>query len=155
LRGLHWIRDIDFEQLDRGKDREEFVALLTLMDNLIRDRKWLSQLFGYVFEVEYFQKKGMRWHVNILYNDEFVGFIDPKIDRPKKLFIIKDIAMKRELDDIDWKKIVNRIVEFACFHDSEAIHVLRVDTPALSRVLQLHGFAEEKKGQLVLPVEDS
>jgi len=57
LRGPNWIRVEDLNKLETYGDGEDFVALLTLMDNVIRDRKWLQQLFDYVFEVEYFQKR--------------------------------------------------------------------------------------------------
>ena len=104
------------------------MALLTLMDNLIRDRKWLQQLFNYTFKVEYFQKKGMKWHVNILYKNEFLGFINPKIDRARKLFIIKDIVLKRELEDEEWNRVLERIKELANFHNAKTIKVTKTES---------------------------
>lgn len=120
------------------------------MDNLARDRRWLQQLFNYTFEVEYFQKKGMKWHVNILYNNEFLGFINPKIDRPRKLFIIKEIALKRALKDEEWGKVIERIQELAKFHDAEAIKVIKTESIEVQKALRKHGFYREKKGELLL-----
>jgi uncharacterized protein YcaQ len=149
IRGLHWIGIDDFNKLKTDTGKEDFVALLTLMDNLIRDRKWLEQFFNYAFEVEYFQKKGMRWHVNILYNNEFLGFINPKIDRPRKLFIIKDIVLKRGLEDVEWERVLERMKELADFHNAEAIMVTKTDSTEVQKALQKHGFSGEKNGKLV------
>lgn len=150
LRGLYWIGVEDLTELETDTSNEDFVALLTLMDNLVRDRKWLQQLFNYTFEVEYFQKKGMKWHVNILYNNEFLGFINPKIDRSREIFIIKDIVLKRELENEEWKRVLERIKEFANFHNAEAIQVMKTEFPEIKKALQRFGFSEGEKGRLLL-----
>ena len=148
LRGLHWIRVEDLEEIGTSKGSEDFVALLTLMDNLVRDRKWLQQLFNYTFEVEYFQKKGMKWHVNILYNNEFLGFIDPKFDRTRKSFIIKNLVLERSLKDAEWKKILERIEELAKFHDAGTIKMVKTESADVEEALRKHGFSKEQKGEL-------
>jgi len=150
LRGLHWIRTEDLNQLEADTSKEDFVALLTLMDNLVRDRKWLQQLFNYTFEVEYFRKKGMKWHVNILYNGEFLGFINPKIDRQKKMFIIKDIVFNRELESNEWKRVLKKIEEFANFHNADTIKVTKTESVKVQKALQKHGFSKGKRGELLL-----
>jgi len=149
LRGLHWIGIEDLNKLEADIGKEDFVALLTLMDNLIRDRKWLQQLFNYTFEVEYFRKKGMKWHVNILYNNEFLGFINPKIDRPRKLFIIRDIVLKRKLENEEWARVLERIKELANFHNAEAIKVTKTESTEVQKALRKHGFSKEEKGELL------
>lgn len=150
LGGVHWIKTEDLDNLEVNIEEEDFVALLTLMDNLIRDRKWLQQLFNYTFKVEYFQKKGMKWHVNILYNNEFLGFINPKIDRARKLFIIKDIVLKRELEDEEWNRVLERIRELANFHNAKTIKVTKIESLKIQKALRKHGFSKEKKGELLL-----
>ena len=150
LRGLYWISVEDFDKLEKETLKEDYVALLTLMDNLVRDRKWLQQLFNYTFEVEYFQKKGMKWHVNILQNHDFLGFINPKIDRSRKIFIIKDIILKRKLEDDEWERVLERIKEFAQFHNAEAIQVMKTEYPKIKKALQRFGFSEAEKGKLLL-----
>ena len=149
LRGFHWMTVEDLGKLETDAGAGDFVALLTLMDNLVRDRKWLQQLFNYTFEVEYFQKKGMKWHVNILYNNEFLGFINPKIDRPRKLFIIKDVVLKRKLENEEWKKILERIEELASFHNAEAVKVGKTESAEIQKALRKHGFSGDKKGELL------
>lgn len=149
LRGFHWITVEDLDKSEKDVDKEDFVALLTLMDNLVRDRKWLQRFFNYTFEVEYFQKKGMKWHVNILHNNEFLGFINPKIDRPRKLFIIKDIVLKRKLENEEWKKVLKRIEKLAGFHDAKAIKVTKTESTEIQKALRRYGFSRGKKGELL------
>jgi len=150
LRKPHWIEIEEFNRLEANTGKEDFVALLTLFDNLTRDRKWLQQLFNYTFEVEYFQKKGMKWHVNILYNNEFLGFMDPKIDRSRKLFIIKDLVLKRKLEDEELRRVLERIKEFARFHNAEAINAKNMKPFDVQRALRKHGFSKDEQGELLL-----
>jgi len=153
LQRPHWITVEDLDKLETGAGEEEFVALLTLMDNLVRDRKWLQRLFNYTFEVEYFQKKGMKWHVNILQNNEFLGFINPKTDRPRKLFIIKDIVLRRKLEKEEWERVLERVEELAGFHNAEAIEVTRTLSTEVKKALRTYGFSGEKKGELLLALD--
>ncbi|MEM1581852.1 MAG: winged helix DNA-binding domain-containing protein [Candidatus Bathyarchaeia archaeon] len=149
LRGFHWIGNEDFGRLE-AHVKENFVALLTMMDNLVRDRKWLQQLFGYTFHVEYFQKKGMKWHLNILYNNEFLGFMDPKFDRSQKLFIIEEIVLRRALKDEEWECILDKTKQFAIFHGAETIKTTKNMPKPVKKSLRKYGFSEEKKGELLI-----
>ena len=68
-------------------------GVVTASLGIMPNSTWLSR----TFRVEYFQKKGTKWHLNILYNDEFLGFLDPKMDRTKRNFVVKNLVLKREL----------------------------------------------------------
>jgi uncharacterized protein YcaQ len=149
LRRLCWIGVDDLNKLEADIE-DDFVALLTLIDNLTRDRKWLQELFNYTFEVEYFRKKGMKWHVNILQGNKFLGFINPKIDRLKRLFLIKDMILKREPENEELERVLNRIKEFAQFHKAEEIQVLKTENHTIKKSLQRFGFVEKEKNKLVL-----
>lgn len=149
FRKPHWIEMDEFNRLEANTGKEDFVALLTPFDNLTRNRKWLQQLFNYTFKVEYFQKKGMKWHVNILYNNEFLGFINPKIDRPKRLFIIKDLVLKRNLGDEEWTRVLERIKELAKFHNAKSIIVNRMKPIEAQKALEKHGFSKDKERELL------
>ncbi|MEM3011274.1 MAG: winged helix DNA-binding domain-containing protein [Candidatus Bathyarchaeia archaeon] len=144
LRGTQWVRTEDLDELERESFEEDFVALLTPMDNLVRDRRWLQQLFGYTFEIEYFQKKGMKWQVNILHKNEFLGFINPKANRPKKSLLIKDFILRRKLDAEELEKILARIEEFAKFHDATTIEILNLEPKETAEALIKHGFKRER-----------
>jgi uncharacterized protein YcaQ len=145
LRGAQWVRTRDLGELEKDVDGEEFVALLTPMDNLVRDRKWLEQMFGYTFQIEYFQKKGMKWQVSILHRNEFLGFINPKINRPKKCLIIKDFCLKRKPNDEEWERILCRIEEFAKFHEANRIEILKIEPRDFDEALLRHGFKRKEE----------
>ena len=64
------------------------VSLLSPMEGIIRDKRWLNTFFSYSFSFEYFKKKGMKWPLSILSQNELAGFIDCNFDRKKKMFIV-------------------------------------------------------------------
>lgn len=88
--------------------------------------------------------------MNILKNNEFLGFMDPKIDRVGRIFIIKDVVLKRELENDEWDRVLGRIEEFARFHNAKAIQVIKTESAKIQRTLLRHGFSESKKGGLLL-----
>lgn len=125
LKGHHWVTREDIDKMEEIENGEN-VALLSPMDNLTRDRKWLQEMFSYTFAIEYFQKKGMRWQISILHGTSFLGFIDAKMDRPGRTFIIKELSVKelsvhsKNQRDV-WIEINKRTVDFARFHGATAI----------------------------------
>ncbi len=129
------------------------VYLLTPLDNLIRDKKWLERVFHYTFRTEYFQVKGMRWHTSVLLGDEIVGFVDPKADRPHREFIIKEVALCRPLDDPGVLAVVTRLQGLAAAHGCT---VLRFVDPPGQWATAIEEMGGKKDGEEVtLPVECS
>jgi uncharacterized protein YcaQ len=120
LKGLQWVTDEDFAEIEE-LEAEKNVALLSPIDNLTRDRKWLGNVFGYSFSIEYFQKKKMRWQISILCSTNFLGFIDAKMDRRSRMFMIKELFVHREGEKEDWLNVARRIVDFAVFHKATGI----------------------------------
>jgi uncharacterized protein YcaQ len=120
LKGLQWVTDEDFAKIEE-LEAEKNVALLSPIDNLTRDRKWLGNVFGYSFSIEYFQKKNMRWQISILCGSDFLGFVDAKVDRRRRMLIIKEVCVHREGEKEDWLSVARRIVDFAVFHSATGI----------------------------------
>jgi uncharacterized protein YcaQ len=146
LKGYQWVTAEDFDEIGET-EKGENVVLLSPMDNLTRDRKWLHKVFGYSFSIEYFQKKGMRWQISILWGTRFLGFIDAKMDRPRRTFILKELAVHSEAQKDVWMKIINRIVDFARFHRAKTI-AIGVKCPKwLSSLFRKLGY--EHKANLV------
>ncbi len=96
------------------------VKLISPMDTIVRDKKWLETFFDYSFSFEYFKKKGMKWPLSILVDNKFVGYLDCKMDRKKHVFIVKEknIFDNRYITDY---RITNAIEELAKFHDAVEI----------------------------------
>lgn len=98
------------------------VRLISPMDTIVRDKTWLTALFDYSFSFEYFKKKGMKWPLSILAGNEFVGYLDCKMDWKTKKFIV----MERNIfnhDFNDCKAIDLAIEELAAFHEAKEIMV--------------------------------
>ena len=90
------------------------------MDTIVRDKTWLETFFDYSFSFEYFKKKGMKWPLSILVGNQFVGYLDCKMDWKTKKFIIKD----RNIFNADFsshKGIDDTIEELAAFHGAKEI----------------------------------
>ncbi|HYF96281.1 MAG TPA: crosslink repair DNA glycosylase YcaQ family protein [Symbiobacteriaceae bacterium] len=90
-------------------------SLLTPLDNAVRDRTFLEALFGYTFEMEYFQKKGMRWQLSVLIDDEFRGFVDCKADRPRGRLLVRELSPADP--NCDWIPLLQRrLMELCHYH---------------------------------------
>ena len=109
-------------QLLNEKADEDFheVRLISPMDTIVRDKSWLETFFDYSFSFEYFKKKGMKWPLSILVGNQFVGYIDCKMDWRNKKFIIKEKNIFNP-DFNDYKDIDVAIEELAIFHEAKEI----------------------------------
>ena len=96
------------------------VRLISPMDTIVRDKAWLTTFFDYSFSFEYFKKKGMKWPLSILVGNQFVGYLDCKMEWRTKRFIIKE---KNIFDSTfnDCKAIDVAIEELAAFHEAKEI----------------------------------
>ena len=96
------------------------VRLISPMDTIVRDKTWLETFFDYSFSFEYFKKKGMKWPLSILVGNQFVGYLDCKMDWKTKKFIIKERNIFNP-EFIDYKGIDLAIEELAAFHEAKEI----------------------------------
>lgn len=96
------------------------VRLISPMDTVIRDKKWLDTFFDYSFSFEYFQKKGMKWPLSILVGNQFVGYIDCKMEWKTKKLIIKEKNIFNSAFN-NYKGIDFAIQELASFHQAKEI----------------------------------
>lgn len=96
------------------------VRFISPMDTIVRDKTWLKTFFDYSFSFEYFKKKGMKWPLSILVGNQFVGYLDCKMDWRTKKFIIKERNIFNA-DFNDYKGIDTAIEELAAFHEAKEI----------------------------------
>ncbi len=94
------------------------VSLLSPMEGIIRDKRWLNTFFSYSFRFEYFKKKGMKWPLSILSKNELVGFIDCNFDRKKKKLIVKEINIQKE-KAVDKVELYRTLCSLARFHEAD------------------------------------
>lgn len=109
------------ELLDKNVDEESCeVRLISPMDTIVRDKAWLETFFDYSFSFEYFKKKGMKWPLSILVGNQFVGYLDCKMDWKTKKFIIKERNIFNP-NFVDYKGIDDAIDALAAFHGAKEI----------------------------------
>jgi uncharacterized protein YcaQ len=106
-----------------GTPGTDEVSLLSPMEGIIRDKRWLNTFFSYSFSFEYFKKKGMKWPLSILSNKEFAGFADCSYDRKKKRFIVKEINIHKE-KVVDMDGLYRSLCSLAEFHDADEMLLL-------------------------------
>jgi uncharacterized protein YcaQ len=106
-----------------GTPGTDEVSLLSPMEGIIRDKRWLNTFFSYSFSFEYFRKKGMKWPLSILSNKEFAGFADCSYDRKKKRFIVKEINIHKE-KVVDMDGLYRSLCSLAEFHGADEMLLL-------------------------------
>ena len=96
------------------------VKLISPMDTMVRDKVWLETFFDYSFNFEYFKKKGMKWPLSILVGNQFVGYLNCKMDWKSKKFIVKERNILYP-DFNENKDLELAIQDLAAFHNAEEI----------------------------------
>lgn len=120
-RKYYYIHSSKMQMLNENTTEEcREVRLISPMDTIVRDKTWLTTFFDYSFSFEYFKKKGMKWPLSILVGNQFVGYLDCKMDWKTKKFIIKERNIFNH-DYNDCKAIDLAIEELAAFHDAKEI----------------------------------
>ena len=105
---------------EKVAEKPSEVRLISPMDTIVRDKAWLEAFFDYSFTFEYFKKKGMKWPLSILVGNQFVGYIDCKMDWKTGKFRIKEKNIFNP-DFIDHKGIELAIQDLASFHGAKEI----------------------------------
>lgn len=108
-----------------GTECTDEVSLLSPMEGIIRDKRWLNTFFSYSFSFEYFKKKGMKWPLSILSQNELAGFVDCNFDRKKKRFIVKELNIQKE-KAVDKDGLYRSLCSLARFHEADELIILGV-----------------------------
>ena len=138
LRLKELITDIDVEGLKKtyvaankllavlqqhGAEGTDDVSLLSPMEGIIRDKRWLNTFFSYTFSFEYFKKKGMKWPLSILSKNELAGFVDCNFDRKRERFFVKEINVQKE-KAVDKDGLYRSLCSLARFHEADELIIL-------------------------------
>lgn len=120
-------------RLQRQLDRET-VRLLSPFDNLIIDRGRALRFFGFDYRLECYTPAPKRRYgyftLPILWGDQLVGRLDPKVDRKRKTFYIRNLVLESQFRELEAlaPPLARTLREFASFHECEEI-VLERATP--------------------------
>lgn len=104
-----------------NKKIKKKLHLLSPFDNLIIQRKRLKELFDFEYLLECYvpatKRKVGYFSLPILYGTEFVGQIDLKADRKKKILLVKNLVWENEKKKSDsflriFNKKINALMHF-------------------------------------------
>jgi hypothetical protein len=112
--------------LEKAQIKEQ-VHFLSPFDNLVIQRKRLSNFFGFDYLIECYLPEAKRKYgyftLPVLFGDKFVARFDPKADRKAKIFYVKSLHFEKNFKpDQQFKALFNeKLNEFAIFNGCEKI----------------------------------
>jgi uncharacterized protein YcaQ len=123
----------DYERLESIDDDFDFdkVCLLNYFDNFMWNRKRIQRLFGFESKLEIYIPIAERvygyYHLPILYGDQFVARIEPKMDRKENKFLITGYWTEPDFEESeDYRdKLIKNLEALATFHGTKNIEWLR------------------------------
>lgn len=118
----------------------ENVFFVAPLDNLLWNRKMISEIFEFdyawgVYKIP--EKRIYGYYVMpILYGTNFVGRIDPKLDRENKKMIIHSLLLEKSSFSKSFaKELVAALHRFLKFHDASQVFIEKTEPRELKNVL--------------------
>jgi uncharacterized protein YcaQ len=114
---------------EASKRSRKKLHILSPFDNLVIDRGRLRSLFDFEYKLECYLPAAKRKYgyfcLAVLWGNEFVGRLDPKADRKKKTFIVRNMIFEPEFSDYEGMMpiLAKKLWKFARFNECENIVV--------------------------------
>lgn len=116
--------------------------LLSPFDNAVIHRKRLTQLFDFNYKIECYVPKAKRvygyFSLPILWNQQFIGRLDPKADRKTGIFYLQHLVFEPHFQDFEavLPLLAQKIKALAQFNGCSQIQVKQVKPSFLKVKLQ-------------------
>jgi len=133
-----------FGKLQRGRRKLDRMHILSPFDNLVIQRGRLSSLFDFDYTIECFvpapKRKYGYFVLPILWGDRFIGRLDPKVDRKKRVLYIRKIFIEDQKSDPDafLPQLANAVAAFARFNDCTTVTVEKASPAKMKTLLARH-----------------
>lgn len=115
------------------------VSILSPFDNLVIQRKRLSELLGFDYQIECYVPPAKRQYgyfsLPILWGAEFAGRMDAKIDRKSKTLHLQNLHLETPKTDAFFEVFTASIKDFLMFNGGKQIAVHKVSGNQLSASL--------------------
>ncbi len=128
----------------------EKVHFLAPLDNLLWNRKVISEVFDFNYAWEVYKVPEKRIYgyyvMPILYGTRFIGRLDPKLDRQNRKMIINSLLLEEKNLDKDFRKeLAKTLRRFLDFHKVSKVSIVKNVPKQLKDALmhelnQLKGF---------------
>lgn len=128
-----------FEKSAKPGKMQQHVFILSPFDNLMIQRQRVKKLFGFDYSLECYVPASKRkfgyFTLSILWGKNFVGRLDSKADRKKKIFIVRKLAFEPVLKDFDifLPAFAKKLADLARFNQCDKIQLVKV-TPSKIKV---------------------
>ena len=121
----------------QANEKALFIAPL---DNLLWNRKMISEVFDFDYAWEVYKVPEKRIHgyyvMPILHGTSFIGRIDPKLDRQNERMIINSLALEEKKPDMDIvEELAISLQRFTRFHDVSEVCIERTKPKELKNAL--------------------
>ena len=109
--------------------RSRRLHLLSPFDNLVIRRDWLSRFFDFEYTLECYVPARKRRYgyfcLPILWGDRFVGRLDPKAEREKRVFAVRRLHFEPVVSDWDalLPALARKITELARFNGCDRVRL--------------------------------
>jgi uncharacterized protein YcaQ len=128
----HYCLPEDTSRLEEIDDDFNFddVQLLIYFDNFMWNRTRIQRLFGFESKLEIYLPISKRvygyYHLPVLYGDQIIARIEPKMDRGKNQLLIRGYWTEPGFNETEEyrDKLMKNLEEFATFHETREIEWL-------------------------------
>lgn len=111
----------------RAPRSEARVKIVSPFDNAVIQRQRVRHLFNFDYQIECYVPRSKRqfgyFCLPILYREQFVGRLDCKAHRPRKVLEIKSLSMEKHPNDGFFPALNNALQEFSRFNSCQKIEV--------------------------------
>lgn len=126
-------------ELECAPTSEDMIYFIPPLDNLISNRRMISEIFDFDYTWEIYkvpEKRQYGYYVlPILCGSEFVGRIDPKLDRKSRTMVINSLLLEKSCDEGVVTHLSTALRKFLHFHDVSRAKILKTKPKALRDAL--------------------
>jgi uncharacterized protein YcaQ len=118
------------------------VHFLSPFDNLVIQRERVKNLFDFDYTLECYLPKAKRkygyFSLPILWGEQFVGRLDPKAERKKKLLVVRNLVFEpgfsiNEAFLVEFRKALTKLIQF---NQCEKLEFENISPEEMSKSLQ-------------------
>jgi len=117
------------------------VRILSPFDNLVIQRKRISALFDYDYQIECYVPAAKRKYgyfcLPVLWDGNLVARMDCKADRPSRTLIVRNIALEGRINRMDafYAGFTEALTGFMTFNQCDSLALEKIPDPGLRSVL--------------------
>lgn len=130
------------KQASKLKKKKPKIYILSPFDNLIIQRDRTNTLFNFDYALECYTPPSKRkfgyFVLPILWDEQFVGRLDPKADRKKRTFIVQKLALEENFkpDDMFFSALSGGLRDLARFNNCEKIELKKTIPSKIKKIVE-------------------